>query len=88
MWTAYELEQSWVSARTSTVHEISLYLAVEPEEFTSAFLKFWNDQLERDVVTLKATEKSFFIMKLINDVMIRVKQIEAAAPAQQSRTKH
>ena len=80
MWTtAYDLEQSWISARANTVKEVSLYLATEPEEFTSAFLKFWNDQLEREVVTLKSTEKSFFIMKLINDVMIRVRQIETVA---------
>jgi hypothetical protein len=88
MWSAYDLEQSWVSARASTVNEISLYLAAEPEEFTSAFLKFWNDQLEREVVTLKSTEKSFFIWKIIEDTMSRVRQIESGAPAAQNRTLH
>jgi hypothetical protein len=77
MWN--DFEQSWVSERTNTVNEVSLYLATESEEFTSAFLKFWNDRLEREVVTLKSTEKSFFIMKLINDVMIRARQIEGGA---------
>jgi hypothetical protein len=79
MWTAHDLEQSWVSARTMTVNEISLYLAAEPEEFTSAFLKFWNDRLERQIIALTSTEKSFFIWKIIEDTMRRVRQIESAA---------
>ena len=59
-----------------TVNEVSLYLATESEEFTSEFLKFWNAKLEREVVALKSTEKSFFIWKLIESTMARVRQIE------------
>jgi hypothetical protein len=88
MWTAYDLEQSWVSVRTNAVHEVSLYLATESEEFTSAFLKFWNDRLERQIIALTSTEKSFFIWKIIEDTMSRVRQIESGAPAQQNRTLH
>jgi hypothetical protein len=86
--TAYDLEQSWTSARASTVNEVSLYLATESEEFTSAFLKFWNDRLERQIIALTSTEKSFFIWKLIESVMTRVRTIAAAAPSEHSRTLH
>ena len=77
--TTTDLERSWVAVRTNAVHEVSLYLATESEEFTSAFLKFWNDRLERQIIALTSTEKSFFIWKIIEDTMSRVRQIESGA---------
>jgi hypothetical protein len=79
MWTAYDLEQSWVSARTVTVNEISLYLAAEPEDQVSSFLKFWRDKMEAEIVALSPAERSLFIWKIIEDTMHRVRQIESGA---------
>jgi hypothetical protein len=79
MWTAYDLEQSWRSVRTNTMHEVSLFLTLESEEFRSAFLKFYNDWLERKIVALTPAERAPYIGKLINDVLIRLRAIEAAA---------
>jgi hypothetical protein len=83
-----DLGQSWVSARTSTVNEISLFPALESEELTSAFLKFYNDWLARKIVALTPAERAPFALKLISDVLIRVRAIESGAPAQQSRSIH
>jgi hypothetical protein len=79
MWTAYDLEQSWTSARTMTVNEVALFLAVESEDQVSSFLKFWRDKMEAEIVALSPAERSLFIWKIIEDTMHRVRQIESGA---------
>ena len=74
MWTA--LEESLIDARTSVVEDVSLFLAGQGDETTSAFLHFWNESLERDISMLPPTNKSLFIWKLIESTMARVRQIE------------
>ena len=86
MWTAPE--QSGVSARANAVAEVALYLAAEPEDQVSSFLKFWRDKMEAEIVALAPGERSLFVWKVIEDTMRRVRAIESGAPAEQNRTVH
>jgi hypothetical protein len=71
-----------------TVNEVALFLAVEPEDQVSSFLKFWRDKMEAEIVALAPGERSLFIWKIIEDTMRRVRAIESGAPAEQNRTVH
>jgi hypothetical protein len=86
MWTAYNLEQSWISERTSIVNDVALYLTAEQEDQVTSFLKFWRDKMEVEIVALTPDERSLFIWKIIEDTMRRVRAIESGAII--SRTVH
>lgn len=61
------------------MHEVSFFLSLESEEFRSAFLKFYNDWLDRKIVALIPAERAPYIGKLITDVLIGLRAIEAGA---------
>ena len=69
----------FVDARHGVVADVALFLTGESEERVAGFLNFWNDRLEREIVVLPPKDKSYFIWKLIDQTMVRVREIERSA---------
>jgi hypothetical protein len=73
------IDEQFAEARSGVIDAVALFLAAESEERTSAFLNFWNDRLEREIVALSPADRSFFIWKLIDATMVRMRELERDA---------
>lgn len=79
MMTTIELDtmiDEWRDARADAVDDISLYLCGQDDDAKSEFLRFWNDKIEVEFLTLAPSERGVFIWRLIESVLARVRAIE------------